>query len=249
MKRPSPIWLLKNYREKLLRRLIPLKKTSINGTVYYHMRGAPPHNPEAFTALGREFHQKISHLTGDTAIDAGANIGSYTLPLARKFRNVIAFEPDPASSNLLRLNARVNKLSNVTVEELALANEEGIMPLYVRGGGATSLDPSHYMLKYDAIKYVRVARLDNFPGIPGSVDFVKVDAENLELPILKGARRTITRFRPVLGIEVHCAMKGSASSCACDTCRYLDNLGYDREVTGSSVSPTAAHWVWALPKR
>lgn len=230
-----------------MNRLIPLRKTSLNGTVYYHRRGAPPHDPKAFVSLGQEFHHKIDPLSGDTALDVGANIGSYTLRLARRFRTVIAFEPDQSSSNILRLNARVNKLSNIRVEEVALANEEGVVPLYVRGGGATSLYRSHYSLKFDTIKYVRVARLDDISGIPGKVDFVKIDAENLELPILKGARQTIGRFRPILGIEVHSARNRFASTCACDTCNYVHGLGYDFEVTGESISPTPVHWVWAVP--
>lgn len=250
MKRTTPLWLFNKYRKGLMNRLIPLKKTSLDGMVYYHRREAPPHDPKAFAALGQELHHKIEYLSGDTAVDVGANIGSYTLRLARRFRTVIAFEPDGGICNILRLNAKVNKLSNIRVEEVALADEDGVVPLYVReGGGATSLDPFHYGLKYDTIKRVRVARLDSFSRIPGRVDFVKVDAENLELPILKGASRIIARFRPILGIEVHSPRTGSVSMCACDTCSYLHSCGYNTEVTGESSSATPVHWVWAVANK
>jgi len=233
-----------------MNRLIPLKKTSLNGMVYYYTREAPPHDPRAFSALGQEFHHKIDHLSGDTAIDVGANIGSYTLRLARRFRTVIAFEPDPAMCSILRLNAKVNKLKNIKVEEMALGNEDGVSPLYVRKGtGATSLSHSHYGLKYETVKKVRVAKLDSLSGIPGKVDFVKLDAEGLELPILRGARSTIARFRPILGIEVHSRPTGFGSMCACETCDYLSSCGYNPEVTGKSDSETPVHWVWAIPNK
>jgi len=250
MRRTTPLWLLNKVKRGLMNRLIPLKKTSLNGTVYYYTREAPPHDPKAFSALGQEFHHKIDHLSGDTAIDVGANIGSYTLRLARRFRTVVAFEPDLAMCNILRLNAKVNKLQNIMIEEMALGDEDGVLPLYVRRGtGATSLDPSHYGLKYETVKKVRVARLDSLSGIPGKVDFVKLDAEGLELPILKGASRIIARFRPVLGIEVHSPRTGSVSMCACDTCIYLYSCGYNTEVTGESSSATPVHWVWAVANR
>jgi len=233
-----------------MNRLIPLKKTSLNGIIYYYTREAPPHDPKAFSALGQEFHHKIDQLSGDTAIDVGANIGSYTLRLARRFRTVIAFEPDLAMCNILRLNAKVNKLQNIRIEEMALGDEDGVLPLYVRKGtGATSLNPSHYGLKYETVKKVRVARLDSLSGIPGKVDFIKLDAEGLELLILRGARSTIARFKPILGIEVHSPLARSGSMCACETCGYLYSYGYNLEVTGESNSGTPVHWVWAVPNK
>ena len=55
---------------------------------------------------------------GDTAIDVGANIGTTTLCLARSVGaagRVIAFEPLPSNSAMLRSNIEANKFQQVEV--------------------------------------------------------------------------------------------------------------------------------------
>lgn len=250
MRSTSPLKLANRYKNVLLNRLVPLRKTEVDGLKFYYLRrDAPPHDPKAFSASGQEFHDKIRDLSGDTAIDVGANIGSYTLPLARKFRTVVAFEPNRTNSHVLRLNVALNKLNNVRVEEVALADTNGVLPLYIRGGGATSLDPSHYGLKYSEVSAVKVIRLDDFSQHLERLDFVKIDAENSELPILKGGENTISKFKPVLGVEVHSPRVFSDQACSCDSCRLMRSYGYEIEVTGELQAVGPVHWVWAVPKK
>src|SRR5436853_7833698 len=78
----------------------------------YLRRDAPPHNPEDF-AKGIEFHQRIRRLTGRAAMDIAANIGSYTLPLTRRFKVVTEFEPNEVHCRILRLNVSFHELLTV----------------------------------------------------------------------------------------------------------------------------------------
>jgi len=250
MKRATPVLLFDRYKNWIVNRLFPLKAVEINGLKFRYLRNdAPPHNPREFSARGQEFHERIGHLSGDSAIDVGAHIGSYTLRLARKFRSVTAFEPSPLHSRILRINIALNNLQNVRVEEAALSDTNGVLPLYVRRGGATSLDPSHYGLRYDKVNFVNAAKLDDFQHKFVRLDFAKIDAEGLEYRILNGGREIISRFRPIMAIEVHRARVSSDGSCKCDTCDLIHSFGYDVYVTGEFSSVGDVHWVWASSRR
>jgi FkbM family methyltransferase len=71
---------------------------------------------------------------GFIACDIGANIGTYTVPLARLVGpagHVIAFEPNRPTCACLRQNIRQNRLSNVTLLRAAAGPEAGTAGLVV----------------------------------------------------------------------------------------------------------------------
>lgn len=212
---------------------------------FKYLRGdAPPHDPRDF-APGVEFHELIENLTGQTAIDVGANIGSYTLPLAKRFARVSAFEPSRDHCRILRLNLKLNKLQNVRVYQMALSDVSGSTSLYIRKGGAASLSETHYGLSFDRTSKVITARLDDFLPNFQRLDFVKIDAEGFEMQVIEGGVKMITTLKPVIALEVHRACSPVGSSCNCEVCSRLNELGYGiRALTAASVVGDV-HWVWA----
>jgi FkbM family methyltransferase len=235
------------YWNSVLDRLFPFKTAKVDGLEFrYRRRDWPPHNPRDFD-LGIEFHDKIDFLSGEAAIDVGANIGSYTLPLARRFHEVTSFEPNHTYCKILRLNIVLNNLRNVHVYEVALSDQAGVMPLYNRHGGSTSLDSSLYGLRYQRVSYVQTARLDDFRSRFDTLDFIKLDAEGQEYRILQGGAQLISSLKPIVAMEVHRALVHLDGSCSCDVCNRLSDLGYNLKVTGASSSVGDVHWVWAMP--
>jgi len=241
--------LLHPYKEWAINTLFPMKTVELDQLKFRYLRkDSPPHNPNDF-ATGIEFHQRLGELTGRVAIDIGANIGSYTLPLARRFKDVTAFEPSKVHCRLLRLNISLNNLRNVHVHEVALSDSDGIMPLYIRSGGATSLDEKHYGLTYDRTLPVKTARLDSFLSKFQELDFMKIDAEGLELRILQGGFQLISSRKPIIAMEVHRPRIVLDGSCRCSVCDWLRGLAYVIDVTGESSSVGEVHWVWARPEK
>jgi FkbM family methyltransferase len=241
--------LLRPYKEWAINTLFPMKTVEHDGLKFHYLRrDAPPHNPEDF-ATGIEFHQRTREMTGRVAIDIGANIGSYTLGLARRFEDVTAFEPNKEHCRLLRLNVSLNNLKNVHVYEVALSDADGIMPLYIRSGGATSLDDKHYGLSYDKVVPVPTLRLDNFLSKFQELDFIKMDAEGFELRILQGGFELISHHMPIIALEVHRPRVVLNGSCSCNVCDWLRGLAYTIDVTGESSSVGEVHWVWATPEK
>jgi len=224
---------------------VPLRKTEIDGIKFYYSRGNEPQDPQAM-GLTREMYQELDTMSGESAVDVGAHIGSYTLRMARRFKRVVAFEPNPFNRYILGLNLQLNKTENVKVEDAALSDRDEISSLFIHraADGTGSLNPLHYGFKYDRTVQVKVKKLDDFEY--AKIDVLKIDAEGYELSILKGATRTIERSKPILAIEVHSARSFGDISCSCETCSYLRFRKYDLRLLGEHTT-TPVHWVLAKP--
>src|SRR5689334_13955804 len=76
---------------------------------------------------------------GDVVLDAGANVGDFTIVAAGKTGDkgrVVALEPHPDNAYLLRKNLARNNVSNVTVIEAALSDRNGVT--HMNDAGALS---------------------------------------------------------------------------------------------------------------
>lgn len=72
--------------------------------------------------------------SGDYVIDIGANIGYYTLLLAKLVGpdgKVFAFEPDPENFRVLEKNVKLNGYKNIIIENKAVTNENGKVNLFM----------------------------------------------------------------------------------------------------------------------
>ncbi|CAN7658450.1 FkbM family methyltransferase [Pseudoduganella sp. LjRoot289] len=137
---------------------------------------------------------------GRDAIDAGANIGTYTYFLRKHARRVYAFEPNPNLAT--RLSRQFPK---VVVRNLALSDKLGEvvlkMPIDAQGNELHELSSIVQNFQCSTrdfpIKSVTIdsQRFDN-------IGFLKVDVEQHEREVLRGAMETIRRCRPTILTEV-----------------------------------------------
>jgi FkbM family methyltransferase len=73
--------------------------------------------------------------SGGTLVDAGANIGGMSLPLARMAGvSILAVEPGPVALARLRFNVAANELSNMRVDPSALSDSNGTARFFAHGG-------------------------------------------------------------------------------------------------------------------
>jgi len=140
----------------------------------------------------------------DVVIEAGANVGALTIPLAKIVGDaggVHAFEPQKDNFDCLAWNVR--SLRNVTLWPRALASSQYLIsyaavdPDKVCNLGSTELSTDHGSVT--ANSHVTTTIDEMFPY--ASVSFIKADVEGMELEILQGAVRTIHRCRPILYVE------------------------------------------------
>ena len=129
---------------------------------------------------------------GDVVIDIGANIGYYSLILAKIVGDkgkVFAFEPAPDNYSLLKKNIEINDYKNVVLENLAISDKNGNIELYLsqESMGWHRIYPSKYCGE-NHIKVKTITLDDYFRDISfkDKISFVKMDVEGAELGILRG---------------------------------------------------------------
>ena len=135
----------------------------------------------------------------DVVFDIGAYHGVWAMLLARHAREVVAFEPNPGTFDVLKETIAVNQARNVTACSLAIGAESTTAELWGAGSGA-SLRAGGQRASHSR---VRVESLDRFVEDRASLpDVIKIDVEGAEHQVLTGARRCLAHARLVC-IEVH----------------------------------------------
>lgn len=138
---------------------------------------------------------------GDLFVDAGANVGSYTL-LASKVIGAatVAFEPDPDTARDLARNIAANAISNlVSVRQVALGDHAGTVRFTV------GLDTTNHVAgENETGRELPLARLDDFDLSP---TFMKFDLEGFEEQAFAGARATLAR-PSLIALETELASPG-----------------------------------------
>ncbi|MCK5028734.1 MAG: FkbM family methyltransferase [Bacteroidales bacterium] len=147
---------------------------------------------------------------GDHVLDIGANIGVMSYYFSTRLPNsaIHSFEPVPENMKVLLRVKRKLGLLNVKTYPFAVGNNSGkikmIMPesnkAYLHGLSHVSEENSQDRGK----KYeVEIKRLDDQEEFKGrKVSAIKIDVEEYEYNVLKGAEILIEKNRPVIYCEL-----------------------------------------------
>ena len=114
--------------------------------------------------------------------DIGANIGDLSIAFKKAGARVVSVEPDPI--NLTHLRFR-NKKALFTIEPIAIGNIDGQIPFYVHlRDNALSTAKTLNLSDFETttVESQKMQTLIAKYGIP---DFIKIDAEGFEWPILQ----------------------------------------------------------------
>ena len=140
-------------------------------------------------------------------VEVGANIGTHTVPLAKKAaeerRDCFAFEPQPVIFQNLCANLALNGITHVRAWPWACG--ETAKTLYFRrpdygvlgNFGAVEM---HADVSSERDVAVSCVQLDEVLA-DHTVGLLKIDAEGFELKTLQGAVNLLARSRPVLYVE------------------------------------------------
>ena len=119
-------------------------------------------------------------------LDIGSNIGQWTRPLSKKFESVVCFEPNPNFRECFEKNIQEK---NVLLWPYGLSDKEH----------KAKQDFNSTVLQQEDGD-IDCRTLDSF-GLT-NVDFVKIDVDGFEIPLLTGARETLSKNDPVINIEM-----------------------------------------------
>jgi hypothetical protein len=133
-------------------------------------------------------------------VDVGANIGNHSLFFVKymKCAHVFAFEPIAENVNVFQANLKAYT-RKCTLFEQALSDHRGSMQLYNTQADDFGGFSLHQEEKSINVAEIEVKPLDDF-GLT-DVTLIKIDVENHENEVLRGAKRTIEENRPVIVLE------------------------------------------------
>jgi FkbM family methyltransferase len=167
---------------------------------------------DAFRRFGGHFEHAAVDLAcallrpGDVALDIGANIGAFTVPMARAVTEsgrVYAFEPFAPARRRLTRSLELNRVDNVEVLAVAVTESVGEVELVDYGPGYESwstVAPRQIEIGQGTVHAVGRANvpsttLDAFSGAAGleHVALAKIDVEGAEGLVLAGATGLLRR--------------------------------------------------------
>lgn len=172
--------------------------------------------------------------------DVGANAGVYSLlcRLLWPSMRTVAFEPSPST---LRAGVRWANANDVEIrfEQVAVSDTDGHAPLYLSEKSDASNSLVAGFRRSSANLDVELVTLDGYVDRNGtSPTVVKIDVEQHEPAVIRGARTTLAEHRPVVVMEV--LKTGPARGAH----RFLRELGYQAHRLGER---DRLYWPGQLP--
>lgn len=204
-------------------------------------------NPAAYMGsslywLGWHHRWEIEYLErslrpDDVFIDAGANLGEFTIAAAGRLTQgrVIAFEPQEAIRRHLQTSVAMNKFSNVTVLPYCLGAADGDGSLFeveeywhagLRNEGLSTQFPRAGV--GTRARAISLRALDQLVEtlMLERIDWMKIDVEGAEWAVLRGAEKSLQKFKPNMLLEIDHQNFKAAGYTAKDLLAWLGEMGY-----------------------
>lgn len=138
-------------------------------------------------------------------LDVGANIGWYSLnfSLLKNVKSIHSFEPIPQTFSQFKKHIKINKSKKIILNNIALSDKIQKSMFYISSeSGSASMRTIQQKKNIKKIlcktltidKYVKRKKI--------SCDFIKIDVEGSELFVLKGSINTLTKYKPIIFVEL-----------------------------------------------
>jgi FkbM family methyltransferase len=140
----------------------------------------------------------INSLHNRDFLDCGGYIGDSALIFEREFnpRKIYSFEPDPSNYNLFLENIKSKNLKKVIPIREGVGEKTCVLKYHTLGRQSFASESGNAEMK--------VVSIDDFVSERNlSVGLIKIDVEGTELDVLKGAKKSIKEFKPILLIGIY----------------------------------------------
>lgn len=159
-----------------------------------------------FEGTLREYRGDFQQLA---ALDVGGNIGNHAMYFSRRFKQVVAFEPNPPVAKIFEANCLLNGVKNVELIQVGLGEAPSTLTFISNsgdnigasgfvGGSAKESDGEVFELPIERGDDVLAKR-----ALDLRIGLVKIDIEGFELYALKGLRQTLVKDQPFVLFESH----------------------------------------------
>lgn len=135
-----------------------------------------------------------------TVIDAGANVGLFSIIFGKLAKQVYAFEPSDTVLSLEK-NLQINNITNVQIVNLALGDKvESRRDFIYQVWGEHPIESIFDFTTIDAF----LSGSESERNI--HIDAIKIDVDGFDYEVLLGAENTLRTQRPIVGVEVNSAL-------------------------------------------
>ena len=151
---------------------------------------------------------KRQNLEPKTVLDIGANVGQFTVAVAKMFPGVQVHSFEPVPECFMRLRKNVSKLKNVSVYQLALGDTDGETVCHINSHSQSSsilpLSKEHCAAFPNAREIsqvpIKISRLDTIFATRkiDSPNLLKIDVQGYEANVLRGGEETLKRIQYVV---------------------------------------------------
>jgi len=209
----------------------------------YRWRLSPSFAAHLWKAVTQQHHRGLIPLLArcvprdGVVFDVGAHAGQFTKLFARfaPEGRIYAIEPGSYARSILRTVVWARGLSNVAILPLALGADTRLERLHIpvkasgaAGFGLSHLGPPEARWSRVAAELVAQTTVDELVAALAleRLDFIKADIEGGELRLLRGAAKSLERFRPRLLIELSGGHLARAGDDLAGAFAFLAGLGY-----------------------
>jgi FkbM family methyltransferase len=150
-----------------------------------------------------EFGHKLFK-PGDIVIDGGANQGVFSLSfrsVIQKKGLIISVEPFKYATQNLKLNFLLNNFHNYIIYQNTLSDKNKKNKIYY----SDKITDASILIKKENYKMINSITIDKIikQNSLKKLNFIKLDIEGAEFLALKGAKKTLKKFKPKLHLEIN----------------------------------------------
>ena len=141
---------------------------------------------------------------GDDVLDCGANQGVFSLVFAvlNKRGRTLVIEPIKYYNKIINRNLKFNKCGNYKIINKVIADKNKHYYLDVSHQNVSASIIKNFGQKKLKVKGTTIDTISKREKLK-KLSFIKLDLEGAEYLALKGAKKTIERFKPVISIETN----------------------------------------------
>jgi FkbM family methyltransferase len=160
--------------------------------------------------------------------DVGAHFGIFSLAAAGFGGRAIAVDASPAAADMIAIQASLNKCTDrIQILRAAVSDANSAIDMLNSGVFSDGYFKATSQRAKSELTQVQAITIDQMALQFGPPTHIKVDVEGHEGAVLRGARDTLSRFSPILFLELHNEMVAGAGDNPYDTVNELDELRYE----------------------
>jgi len=168
--------------------------------------------------------------------DIGAHFGVFSLAAAHFGGRAVAVDPSPIATRMIQRQAALNGQGHrIRVIRAAVSDENGTLGMLPSGVFSDGYFKTAKGRPKKELTPTQALTVDSLAAQFGAPTHVKVDVEGHEARVLRGAGSVLTKFSPVLFLELHSEMVSAEGGDPCSVLDTLAQFGYGTFAIGGEV--------------